>query len=90
MNDKDLLSGFRQCKNEIKNLRETNTLLRAKVDTMDRILDAVNSHSPNRSSMCMGEDILWQISKTEDYLEKEIAHQEELSRKVKSATSEAQ
>jgi hypothetical protein len=76
MNDRDLLQGFRRCKDEILTLRKQNELMRVQLDMADRILNAVNSHKPQDRSVGMSEDIVWQIRKTEEFLEKEIAAQD--------------
>lgn len=76
MNDRDLLMGFRKCKDEILSLRRQNELMGARLDMADKILNAVNSHRPIERSVGHSEDIVWQIRKTEEFLEKEIAIQD--------------
>jgi hypothetical protein len=71
----DLLQGFRKCKEEIKTLRRQNELMAVPLNMADRILNAVNSHRPLPSGSGMSEDIIWQIEKTENFLEGEIERQ---------------
>jgi hypothetical protein len=85
MNDRDLLQGFRRCKDEILTLRRQNELMGARLDMADRILNAVNSHKPQDRSVGMSEDIIWNISRTEAFLEREIASQDAKGNAVSKA-----
>lgn len=72
MNKRDLLMGFQQCRQEIEALRSENRILNAENRAFNRLLSALEAHTPRNTSTTFSEDILWKIRNTETFLEKEI------------------
>lgn len=78
MNNQQLLLGFKRCRREIKDLREINKLQKLELDSMNKVLKAINNNQGDisRGLVSCSDSIICNIDETIEYLSKTIEREQ--------------